>query len=382
MRACRIYAAAVAGVMVAAALTAPGPASAQENVRVSSRTTVTGNGVATSSSSATAGSSNSRNSGRATANGAAGRGRGRAGRFGSGGMQSSVSCTATSRAGSFDDMSDAHVDAVADVFTEFCRTDFDGRIDTAAQILTDSGFAIAQAIAQSETTCVSQGNAVGCASASASAMAWAEATAEAHSMAVARSAERCDCLVGAGSLSLSSASSFIDLVVEAFALAEAQACVRGNDVASASAYANCSAAGYATVFATVRPLSLPPPRAHASTHVHIPSRSPHMLTNACVRTHGATCIQAGRVSALTVRTRTTPAEALRFHHNATTMALGVDTIVPVYCHASILSCQCTYCRLDGQAVGARVGDRGGAAGGRLLLRQRRNPHRGGDPRHV
>jgi len=276
MHACRIYTAAVVGVMVAAAAMAPGHASAQSTVRTSSSAVASGDGVVTSSTSASAGTSVTSDSSRVKGNTNTG---GIGGIFGGvlprrrgglGDTTSSVVCTSSASSAAFADMSDAHVSAITQVFAEFCRPDFDGRIVFAAQTLADSGFAIAEAIAKAQTSCVSQGNAVGCASASASAQAWAEATAEAHAMAVVTSAERCDCLAGAAALSVSSVSTFIELVVEAFAVAEANACVQGDDSASASAYANCSAASYAAVFATVRPPYGPLPDPHASAcHVDL-----------------------------------------------------------------------------------------------------------------
>eukprot|EP00892_Ulva_mutabilis_P008882 jgi/Ulvmu1/6366/UM293_0001.1 len=100
------------------------------------------------------------------------------------------------------------------------------------------------------SVCVSSGNAFGCASATATAEAWAAATAEAHATAVASSVEECECLVEAASFSFGQASTFIELVAEAFATAEVQACVEGDAIAFAQAYAQCTAVSYATVFAT------------------------------------------------------------------------------------------------------------------------------------
>eukprot|EP00892_Ulva_mutabilis_P002012 jgi/Ulvmu1/11811/UM080_0022.1 len=45
--------------------------------------------------------------------------------------------------------------AVAEVFTEFCRPDFDGKIARAAQFAADTGVAIAAALAQAQAFCVS-----------------------------------------------------------------------------------------------------------------------------------------------------------------------------------------------------------------------------------
>ena len=161
---------------------------------------------------------------------------------------STITCQSQASARLFMQISNAHATAMAEVFTEFCRDDFDGRVAGAASAAFDAGFAIAAALAESQAACVSSGNTFGCASASATAEAWAMATAEAHATAVAASAEECDCLASAQALSVGSASTFIELIADAFARAEVEACVEGDTSSFAVAYATCSATAYATVW--------------------------------------------------------------------------------------------------------------------------------------
>ena len=148
----------------------------------------------------------------------------------------------------FSRFSNAHAVAVVNVFTEFCRPDFDGRVALAAQAAFDSGVAFAAAITASQAACVSAGNAFGCASASATAEAWAMATAEAHATAVAASAEECDRLASAQALSVGTASTFIELIADAFARSDVTACSEGDAASFAAAYSSCSASAYATVW--------------------------------------------------------------------------------------------------------------------------------------
>ena len=161
-------------------------------------------------------------------------------------------CSAEATAESRVEMESAHVTAVAQVFAELCRPDFDGDMTAAVSKAADSGFAFAEALATIQASCVSTGAAFGCAAASAAAEAWAAASAEAHATAVAASAEECGCLAGAAALSVGTATTFVELIADAFARAEVTACSEGDAESFAGAFAQCSAFSYAKVWTRVR----------------------------------------------------------------------------------------------------------------------------------
>eukprot|EP00892_Ulva_mutabilis_P000201 jgi/Ulvmu1/10181/UM006_0137.1 len=120
----------------------------------------------------------------------------------------------------------------------------------------ESGTAIAAALASSQASCVSTGDAFSCASAAATAEAWAAAAAEAHATAFAASAESCSCLADAQAVPVGSASTFIELMAQVSVRAEVSACSRGDQAVAANAYSSCSAAAYATVWTTAIPEAL------------------------------------------------------------------------------------------------------------------------------
>ena len=145
------------------------------------------------------------------------------------------------------ELNTAHAIAVASVFTEFCRPNFDGHVARAAQSAYESGVVISDAIAASQAGCP---NSFSCPAATALAEAWAASSTEAHAIAVAASMQECGCLTSAPALSISDASAFVSLAVDAFSRAERSACGEGDaggDSISA-AYSRCAATAYATVW--------------------------------------------------------------------------------------------------------------------------------------
>lgn len=166
---------------------------------------------------------------------------------------SSSGCSAQSNAKGMSDFQSAHASAISSVFAEFCQPGFGGSVVIAAGAAHVAGEAIAASLAATQAQCVSSGDAFACANASATAEAWADATVTGHAEAVAIAIEDCECLAGAGGLSVGSASLYLSLMAETFAAAEVMACSEGDSSAFASAYASCSAATYATVWTEVRP---------------------------------------------------------------------------------------------------------------------------------
>eukprot|EP00892_Ulva_mutabilis_P010053 jgi/Ulvmu1/741/UM010_0114.1 len=163
---------------------------------------------------------------------------------------SSASCAVQSNSQGRTEFESAHASAVSRVFAEFCSPTFSGGFALAAGVAHASGEAIASALAATQAECTSAGDAFACATASATAEAWARATVTGHAEAVAIAADQCDCLAGASSISVGSASLYINLMADAFASAEVIACSSGDGTSFASAYASCSAASYATVWTT------------------------------------------------------------------------------------------------------------------------------------
>lgn len=162
---------------------------------------------------------------------------------------SSSVCQSSASAHSWHVEADDHAKALALSIDFMCRPDFSGDLSYPFDLAYASGVAIANAVASSQADCVSHGNAFGCAAAGASAKSWAQAFVDVHSTAIAAAIDVCPCLESSASAgSLAKASTFIDLVTEAFARAEVVACVAGDDSAWASAYSNCAALAYAQLW--------------------------------------------------------------------------------------------------------------------------------------
>eukprot|EP00892_Ulva_mutabilis_P010005 jgi/Ulvmu1/7377/UM036_0037.1 len=156
-------------------------------------------------------------------------------------------CRSNATASTYSEMTDAHVNAVSSVMTEFCRDDFDGELAVASASAKDWGKAIVAVLTTAQAECMTSGQAFGCASASSTAVAWAAASAEAHAAAVASSAEECACIADAESYAAIAGSEFVELIADAMGQAQAQACSKGNQRSVASAFASCGAAAYADV---------------------------------------------------------------------------------------------------------------------------------------
>ena len=160
-------------------------------------------------------------------------------------------CTSSANSRTFTAMRNAHVDVVSSLVTAFCDPDFDGFVEQAVNNASDFAVAFATALAETQSECVSMGNAFGCSSASATAAAWARATAQAHANAAAEAVEQCSCDVDLLSLSFTSATTFRELTADVLASAETRACVAGNQESFARAYSSCTAVSYAVVWGRV-----------------------------------------------------------------------------------------------------------------------------------
>lgn len=147
------------------------------------------------------------------------------------------------------------VSAVASAFFIVCDpnrvTDIDP-VDVEGPF-TSAADAAARAITAASADCTSSGNAVGCATAQAQATAWASATAEAYATAWAEAYNGCGtCEEGIVAQATASneaiSETFIQLTADAFARAEVEVCVIGNQSASAEAMSSCFAKAWAKVF--------------------------------------------------------------------------------------------------------------------------------------
>lgn len=166
---------------------------------------------------------------------------------------SSAACHSSSDAYSSTVEAVGHADAMEASIAWMCTPHFSGSISHPLDVAFTAGVAIANAVAYSQADCVSSGNAFGCASASAHARAWAWGHFEFHVNATTRAIKLCPCLASnrGASERLASASTFVELMSEAFARAEVVACVAGKDSAWAAAYANCAALAYAQLWTKV-----------------------------------------------------------------------------------------------------------------------------------
>ena len=161
-----------------------------------------------------------------------------------------VTCQSSAHASSYDFDADGHATAVAFSIDYMCNDKY-GDISKPYDAAYAAGVAIANAVAESQSDCVSKGNAFGCASASASAQAWAKAHVEVHSIAVAKAIDKCHCLTSASADSLGKSSTFVKLTADAFAHAETVACATGDMSSWATAYSNCAAVAYANLWTKV-----------------------------------------------------------------------------------------------------------------------------------
>jgi hypothetical protein len=164
--------------------------------------------------------------------------------------------------------SDAHVSATSRAMARFCEgrdrtrgADLEaeaaeGVVRDVKGVYRDAGFAIAKALAKTQAQCQAGGNAFSCTSARAAVESWAEVTAHAHAEAVARAIEACPCLESTEEVAFGSEAAFVELVADAFGMAEVHACSKGDH--TAKAWTHCGAASYATFFTGVRYKSTAP----------------------------------------------------------------------------------------------------------------------------
>ena len=167
-------------------------------------------------------------------------------------INDTATCTSSANSRTFTLMRDAHIDVVSSLVTAFCDPSFDGFVEEAVNRASDFAVAFATALAETQSECVSMGNAFGCSSAAATAGAWAQATAQAHASASALALEMCSCKdVDLLSFSFTNAETFRNLTAEVFAFARTTACAEGDQQSFARAYSSCTASSYAALWGEV-----------------------------------------------------------------------------------------------------------------------------------
>ena len=145
-------------------------------------------------------------------------------------------CTSRPNSTTFSQMRDAHINVVSSFVAAFCDPDFDGVVGQAVKNASEFAVAFASALVETQSECVSMGNAFECSSAAATADAWARATAEAHFRASALALRPCSCLdVDPLSFSFTFAEIFRNLTAEVLARAQTTACAQGDQESFARA---------------------------------------------------------------------------------------------------------------------------------------------------